>query len=63
MATERFNDCMVEGCVALPDDEVTVDLFGLRMVYAICTEHAQDVRWGSPIDQAAATSRGLVGPA
>ncbi|QWT23381.1 hypothetical protein KPL76_11690 [Subtercola sp. PAMC28395] len=63
MADERSTDCMVDGCQALPDDEVTIDLYGLRMVYTICSEHAQDVRWGAPIEQDAATNRGLVGPA
>jgi hypothetical protein len=56
-------ECMVDGCGSEPDDRLTVNSNGLLLVYAICSEHAQDFRWGAIAVTPAEVTRGLIGPA
>ncbi|MDF2444609.1 MAG: hypothetical protein JWR01_2812 [Subtercola sp.] len=56
--------CLVEGCASVPDDELTLDSRGLRLVFAACSEHAQDIRWGAVLPPSTELAgRGLIGPA
>jgi hypothetical protein len=36
---------MAQGCDRDPSEELTVNDTGLLLVYSVCPEHAQDLRW------------------
>ncbi|MEF2978712.1 hypothetical protein [Subtercola sp. YIM 133946] len=56
-------ECMIEGCRSDPDDRLTVNTNGLLLVYAVCTEHATDLRWNATAPVPTELTRGLLGPA
>ena len=57
-----MTECVVEGCTGDPVERLTVDSNGLLLVYAICRDHAVQVRDGFQVAQPADSSRGLIGP-
>ncbi|MEF2975739.1 hypothetical protein [Subtercola sp. YIM 133946] len=55
-------ECVVDDCTGDPVERLTVDANGLLLVYAICRDHALQVRDGFTVAQPADSSRGLIGP-
>ena len=53
--------CLVIGCSAEPDDEMTVEANGLTLVYSICSAHATEMRWGATFSEHRDDQHGLLG--
>ncbi len=50
---------MAEGCDREPVEEITVTDNGILLVYAVCSQHVRDLRWGAMV--AHPVNRGLIG--
>ncbi|UFS59888.1 hypothetical protein [Subtercola endophyticus] len=53
--------CLVIGCTAEPDDEITVEVNGLSLVYSVCLAHATEMRWGATYSEYRSDQHGLLG--